>query len=451
MAGTPRPQTVSTKQQRIAELAEQMPDVVLTSVSHHIDVGWLEEAVRRTRRDGATGVDGQTAEEYAKDLEGNLQSLLNRAKSGQYRAPPVRRVHIPKGTGESRPLGIPTYEDKVLQRAVVMALEPIYEQDFMPFSFGFRPGRSAHQAIEQLRNGLMEMGGGWVVEVDIRGFFDALDHAQLREILHKRISDGVVLRLIGKWLNAGVLEDGRVERPETGSPQGGVISPLLANIYLHEVFDAWWVAAVQPRVRGRSLAVRYADDIVLAFNSKEDALRVLDVLHKRFARYGLTLHPDKTRLVPFRRPPRDSRDDDLPPGRRPGSFDFLGFTHYWGRSRRGKRVIRQKTAAKRLSRSARVIWQWCKRHRHWPLAEQQARLNRQLRGHYAYFGVTGNIRSLEQLYRHSQRSWHRWLSRRSQRGYITWSSFQQLLRRHPLARPRVVHSVMPALASEAAM
>lgn len=238
--GRPSLSDVSTKQQRIARIARQVP-VALTSLSHHIDLNWLYEAYRRTRKDGAPGVDGQTAKEYERELEANLQSLLDRAKSGErYKAPPVRRVYIPKGDGSTRPLGIPTFEDKVLQRAVVMAMEPVYEQDFLDCSYGFRPGRSAHQALETGWKRLMDMGGGWVLEVDIRKFFDTLDHRHLRDILDRRVRDGVIRRLIGKWLKAGVMESGSHIRPEAGTPQGGVISPLLANIYLHEVLDVWF-------------------------------------------------------------------------------------------------------------------------------------------------------------------------------------------------------------------
>lgn len=295
--------TVSTKQRRIATLARQSPQMGFTSLNHHVDLEWLYQAYQQTRKDGAAGVDGQTATDYGLDLEKNLQSLLNRAKSGTYRAPPVRRVHIPKGTGnDTRPLGIPTFEDKVLQRAVVMLLEPIYEQDFRDCSYGFRPGRSAHQALDALWQQTMRIGGGWILEVDIRKYFDKLDHAHLRSFLQHRVRDGVVLQLIGKWLRAGVLEEGALSYPESGSPQGGVVSPIVANVYLHDVLDTWFATEVQPRMIGRTFLIRYADDFVMGFSHEEDARRVMDVRPKRFGKYGLTLHPAKTRLVPFRRP-----------------------------------------------------------------------------------------------------------------------------------------------------
>jgi RNA-directed DNA polymerase len=290
MPGTPSPDPISTRRQRIAELARQSPQAAFTTLAHHIDIDWLLEAYRRTRKDGAVGVDGQTAEDYAVDLEGNLRSLLDRAKSGRYQAPPVRRVHIPKGTGpETRPIGIPTFEDKILQRAVAMILESVYEQDFLACSYGFRPGRSGHQALETLRDRLMELRGGFVIEIDIRKFFDTMDHRHLHAILRQRVRDGVLLRLIGKWLKAGVLEDGCLTHPESGSPQGGVVSPILSNAYLHEVLDTWFEQMVKPRLKGRAHLIRYADDAVLVFESEGDARRVLDVLPKRFGKYGVPI------------------------------------------------------------------------------------------------------------------------------------------------------------------
>lgn len=436
MPGTPGPDPISTRRWRIAELASRSPQAALTTLAHHIDIDWMFEAYRRTRKDGATGVDGQTAKGYAANLEGNLRSLLDRAKSGRYRAPPVRRVHIPKGTGsETSPIGIPTFEDKLLQRAVAMVLEAVYEQDFLECSYGFRPGRSAHQALDTLWHRLMEVGGGWVLEVDIRKFFDALDHRHLCAIVRRRVRDGVLLRLIGKWLKAGVLEEGRVTHPESGSPQGGVISPLLANAYLHEVLDTWFERTVKPRLKGRASLIRYADDAVPVFAREEGARRVLDVLPKRFGKYGLALHPEKTRLVPFQgiRPgaPPGPRDE------RPGTFDFLGFTHYWGRTRRGNWAVKRKTAKDRLRRSLASLTRWCREHRHMPIKEQWPILAAKLRGHFGYYGIPGNIASLGRFRYHARRAWREWLSRRSQRAPIPWEHFTELERRYPLPPARL--------------
>ena len=440
MKETSGSESVSTKLQRIAKLAKDSPSMSITTLAHHIDIDWLREAYRRTRKDGAKGVDGQSAAEYAANLEGNLAELLERAKSGTYRAPPVRRVHIPKGDGkQTRPIGIPTFEDKILQRAVSMALEAVYEQDFHDCSYGFRPGRSPHQALDALWKSVMAMGGGWVLEVDLRKFFDTLDHGHLREILRKRIRDGVLLRLIGKWLKAGVLDDRELVFPKEGTPQGGVISPLLANVYLHEVIDEWFAKDVQPRLKGRASLVRYADDFVMVFALEEDARRVLEVLPKRLERFGLALHPDKTRLLDFRPPDRRSDDDEGGPPSR--SFALLGFTHYWARSRKGRWVVKKKTAKDRLSRSLHRIRKWCRNHRHDPVRKQHRDLCRKLRGHYAYYGVTGNIVALSRFRHEVVRAWHKWLSRRSHSTPKTWDWMLRLLKSFPLPAPRIVHRV----------
>jgi RNA-directed DNA polymerase len=446
MAETPSSTTVCTRQQRIAELAQQAPQLGFTTLNHLIDRSWLYEAYLATRPDGAAGVDGQTCADFAANLPGNLQALEDRAKSGTYRAAPVRRVRIPKGMGnETRPLGIPTFADKVLQRAVVMALEPIYEQDFLDCSYGFRPGRSAHQALQSLWDQTMAMGGGWILEVDIRKFFDTLDHAQLRALLQQRVRDGVLLRLISKWLHAGVLEDGCLTYPEAGTPQGGVISPLLANVYLHYVLDVWFEQQVKPCLKGRAFLIRYADDFVMGFACEEDARRVLEVLPKRFGKYGLTIHPDKTRLVPFGRPRATSR---APGGAgAPGSFDLLGFTHYWGRSRRGVPVVKRRTSRSRLSRALRKIADWCRRHRHLPLREQQQTLGQKLRGHFAYYGITGNMEALQRFRHEVLRLWWQWLQRRTRGTRWVWSRFLAMLARYPLPAARVVHSVYSSAAN----
>jgi RNA-directed DNA polymerase len=407
-----------------------------------MDLPWLLEAYHRTRKNGATGVDGRTWDEYGENLEDNLLSLLDRAKSGRYTAPPVKRVHIPKAGSpeQTRPIGIPTLEDKVLQRAVMMLLEPIYEQDFVQGSYGFRPGRGAHQALEKLWKETMNTDGGWVLEVDISKFFDTLDHDHLRQFVQHRVRDGVLLRLIGKWLNAGVMEAGQLSYPESGSPQGGVISPLLANVYLHYVLDTWFEREVQPRLSGRAYLIRYADDFVIGFTNEKDAHRVKEVLPKRFERYGLQIHPEKTRLVRFNKPQDGQPKDRNHSSGKPESFDLLGFTHYWGRSLRGNWVVKRKTSDSRLSRGLRAINEWCRDHRHEPLAEQQQALSQKIRGHCAYYGITGNSGCLSAFRMWVARSWRYWLSRRNRERGMTWDRFNQMLGRYPLPAAVAIHS-----------
>jgi group II intron reverse transcriptase/maturase len=437
MARTSGRAVISTRQEKLAELARIEPKLVLTTLAQHIDTVWLGEAYRRTRKDGAAGVDGVTAAQYEAELGANLSSLLERFKSGRYRAPAVRRVHLPKpGTKKTRPIGIPTLEDKVLQRAVLMVLEPVYEQDFLDCSYGFRPGRSAHQALDVLWGGLMRMGGGWIIDLDIQSFFDDVDWSHLRDFLDQRVRDGVIRRAIGKWLNAGVMESGEVSHPDRGTPQGGVVSPLLSNLYLHEVLDVWFEREVKPRLRGRAFEVRFADDAALVFEREEDARRVLAVLSKRFAKYGLRLHPEKTRLVDFRSPPRAGGSGS----QRERSFVLLGFTHFWGRSRKGRWVVKRKTAKDRFSRALRAVGWWCRVHRHWCLRDQQAALSRKLQGHYAYYGITGNSRALARFRYEVERLWRKWLGRRSWHGRMTWERFNRLRDCYPLPPARVVHS-----------
>lgn len=434
MTESPSSQDISTKLERIANRAKEIRGASIMTLAHHIDVNWLHEAYRRTRKDGARGVDGQSAEQYEEQLEANLSSLLDRAQSGRYRAPPVRRVHIPKGDGtETRPIGIPTFEDKVLQRAVAMVISEVYEQEFHDFSYGFRPGRSAHQALQAVRTAAWRIKGGWIVEVDIRKFFDTVDHSHLREILHRRIGDRVLLRLIGKWLNAGVLEGLSLSYPDEGTPQGGVISPLLANIYLHDVLDEWFVRDVRPTLDGDAAMVRYADDLVVVFQHKQDAERFLDALPVRFGKYGLTLHPDKTRLVPFQCPDRVGNDHD-----RPGTFDFLGFTHYWALSRKNNWVVKQRTAKDRFSRALRRLREWCQWHRHDPLKTQHLTLTKKLNGHYAYYGITSNFDRIARFFDMAKQVWRKALARRSQQR-LPWWKMQKLLERFPLPAPRIVH------------
>jgi len=422
--------------------------MAFTNLAHHIDIEWLHLAYAQTRKDGAVGVDGQTAEAYEANLMANLQDLLNRAKSGTYVAPPVRRVHIPKAGSphETRPLGIPTFEDKILQRAALMVLEPVYETDFLDVSHGFRPGRGAHGALDALWKQAMKLGGDWIVDVDLRKFFDTIDHGHLREFLKRRVRDGVILRLIGKWLNAGVLEEGVLTNPETGTPQGGVVSPMLANLFLHYVLDEWFEQEVRPRLKGEAFLIRYADDFVIGVAREDDAERIMAVLPKRMSKYGLTVHPEKTRLVRFAPPESSSSQPKELQSQAPATFDFLGFTHYWGRARWGGWVVKRKTAKGRLKRALQALSNWCEENLHLPIEEQYQTLKQKLLGHYGYYGITGNFFSLQEFLEGARKTWKRWLSRRRRDGQISWNEFLRLEKRYRLPAARVVHSVMSSAA-----
>ncbi len=407
------PANLLTKWYWIVELARKKLGTALFSLNHVIDFEWMREAYIRTRKDGATGIDGVTAQEYEANLEANLRDLLERIKSGRYKAPPVRRTYIPKADGSQRPLGIPTFEDKVTQRAIAMVLEAVYEQDFRSCSYGFRPGRSAHQALRQLSGAITVRRQHWVLDVDVRKYFDSIPHSHLREILDQRVTDGVVRRMIDKWLNAGVLEEGNLHFANEGTPQGGVISPILSNIFLHHVLDEWFEDVVRPRLKGKATLVRFADDFVMTFETHQDAKRVMEVLGKRLGRFGLTLHPDKTRFIDFRR----QRHGGTPPDCKAQSFDFLGFTHSWGKSRKGKDVVRQTTAKSRFARSLAAVKDWCRTNRHRPAREQRAWLSAVLNGHYAYYGITGNYQRLQEYRYRVVKIWRKWLERRT-RGWL---------------------------------
>ncbi len=429
-------QPLSTQLQWIADKASTETDFIFHTLGYLIDEELLYAAYSRVRKDGAPGVDRMTAEEYAKDVHTRLHDLCDRLKSKRYRATAVKRVWIPKDDGLWRPLGIPIFEDKIVQRATFMLLEPIFEQDFYDFSYGFRPGKSAHDALRDLREQCNLCRVGWILDVDIKGYFDNIDHSLLLDLLHRRVKDGGIDRLIGKWLNAGILDGKELFYPEKGTPQGGVISPLLANIYLHYVLDEWWVKDVQSLLKGRCFLIRFADDYVLGFELESDAQRVLAVLPKRMEKYGLTVHPDKTQLVKFSKSARYAPKD-----RTNGTFDFLGFTHYRSMSRQGYWVIKRRTIRKRLKRALKRIHDWCKFNRHLPLWEQFDKLRRKLLGHYQYYGIRSNMRMLERVYQAVVHQWQKWLSRRSQkgRGLRVWSRFEKILARYPLPKPRIAH------------
>jgi group II intron reverse transcriptase/maturase len=408
-----------------------------TTLAHLIDEEFLKEAFKNIRKKAAAGVDGVTAKEYAAKLDANISDLYGRMRSGRYTAPPVRRVWLEKDDGKQRPIGIPALEDKILQGAVAMLLEAIYEQVFYACSYGFRRKHSAHQALGEIRERCMSMGIRWILDADITGYFDSIRRDLLREFLRKKMNDGTLLRFIGKWLNAGVMEEGKWTCPETGTPQGGVISPLLSNVFLHYVLDEWFEQQIKPRMRGRCFLIRFADDFIIGFELESDARRVMEVLPKRFDRFGLTIHPTKTKLIEFGRPSREQTS-----GKGKGTFDFLGLTHYWARSRQGYWVIKRKTRTKKMRVVCTAIWNWCKWNRHTPVKEQWKTLCQKLRGHYQYFGIRGNYKPMEVYFEYAERAWKTWLGRRHRNGYIDWDTFE---RHHrvifPLPKPRIVHGV----------
>jgi RNA-directed DNA polymerase len=429
-------QPVSPELQKVAERARNEPDGRFHSLAHLIDEMALRRAVGRQRANAAVGVDGITKERYEQNLTGNLKDLLERLKAKRYRHQPIRRVHIPKDNGKTRPLGISAFEDKVVQDAIREVMQAVYEQDFLDCSYGFRPKRSAHDAIRALHRCADRGECNWILEADIVSFFDSVDRTALREMLQKRLADGSLLRLIGKCLHVGVLDGAEFSTPDVGTAQGSILSPLLGNIYLHDALDEWFETVVRPRLRGRATLIRYADDFVIGFELREDADRVWDVLPKRMGRFGLSLHPDKTRLLDFRRPPRDQQS-----GKGPSSFDFLGFTLYWRRTLRCRWRLGCQTRRARLHRAMSSVSEWCRDHRHDSLAVQHAGLRSRFQGHLNYFGVNGNLRSVARLHDHTIRSWVKWLSRRSQRARLTWDRVKLLLERYPIPPPKIVVSI----------
>jgi group II intron reverse transcriptase/maturase len=373
----------------------------------YLDETWLEESYECLKKGKAVGIDGEGLADYGRNLQERVKDLLNRAKSGSYKAPPVRRVEIPKaGSRKMRPIGIPTTEDKVLQMGVHMLLEPVYENEFYDFSYGFRSGKSAHQALARIRDEIHTKRVNWIIDADIEKFFDTLCHQKLKGILRQRVNDGVITRLISKWLKAGYMSSGQLTRSTEGTPQGGIISPLLANIYLHEVLDKWFVEQVQPMLKHESFIVRYADDFILGFHKEQDARRVMKVLSQRFQKYGLKIHPEKTRLVRFKHP-------QYGPDGQSETFDFLGFNHHWARNQNGKYVVRRKTAKSRMARSLKAINQWCRLNRHRKMSEQIEAMKKKLRGHYAYYGIRGNHKCLTNFRYHAMYIWYCWLCRRT--------------------------------------
>src|ERR1700730_9158100 len=428
---------MSTDIDRLSELAKEDPKRQFFSIAHLITPEKMYAAFLSLRKEASAGIDGVTYAEYEVDAARNIRQLHRRLKEGKYRAQPLRRVYIPKGNGKLRPISIPALEDKIAQKAMVELLSPIYEQDFLDCSYGFRPKRGQHQALDEVGRVICTRPSGWILKIDITRERAPTVREQLIEMIEKRVNDGSVLRLIQKWIKIGVIEEGRLLMSETGTGQGQPISPLLANIYLHHVLDKWFEEVVKPRLKGEAHEIRFADDAILCFEHKEDAEKVKEVLTKRFSRFGLTLHPEKTRLVEFG---RYAAGNAKKQGKKPQTFDFLGFTYMCARSRKGKFTVHVKTIGKRLRRGLKVITEWCQKHRQEPVDAQQKTLNAKLRGHYQYYGRPTNYRSLQQFYRGVRRIWKQGLSRRTRGRWLTWERYDQILRQHPLLLPRIMHS-----------
>ena len=428
-------ETMSTVEMQIAKRSKEHPKEALTNLHSFIDIEMLHESFASLNKKGASGVDGQTWNDYEEQREERIPQLLAAFKSGRYRAPAIRRVYIPKGDGKMRPLGLPTVEDKLLQTAVMRVLTPIYEQVFYDFSYGFRPGKSQHQALGKLFEEVSFKGKRYIIDADMKNYFGSINHQCLRDFLDQRIKDGVVRRQINKWLKAGILEEGRLTYSKEGTPQGGSISPLLSNIYLHYVLDEWFKERIQPLLKGKSFIIRYADDFLLGFTDKEDANRVMKVLPKRLGKYGLTLNSEKTRLI-------ELTDEG---GKKGKTFDFLGFTHFIGKSRKGIPVLQRKTSSKKFNMSLKNMNEWLRNNRHKPIREIIYALNQKLRGHYSYYGITFNMRKIHSYYLQIKRMLYKWINRRGGKRIWNWESYTKLVEEwNPLEQPKIYHTSLLA-------
>jgi RNA-directed DNA polymerase len=426
---------METRLEGIAAKARKETNLKFTSLCHHVTRGLIWESLCNIPHDSAPGVDGITVDEAKKGFGSWIEQMLQSMHRKGYKAPPVRRAWIPKpGKTVKRPLGVPCVADRALQRSVSTVLSSIYEQDFLPCSFGGRPNLSAHHALATLNEIISGKKVSWVLEADLKNFFGSLDHGWLLRFVEHRVGDPRIISLIKRWLKAGVMEDGKLHSSETGTPQGGSISVLLSNIYLHYVLDLWFEKVVKPKLRGEAYLVRYIDDFVVCFQFRSDALRFQDALVKRLGRFSLELKPTKTRLVEFGRfVLRHAKAR----GRKLETIYFLGFTHYCTRNRKGNFMVGRKTEKDRLRRSLQNLRSLMREIRHYSLTEQSEKINQVLRGHYAYYGVGGNLKSLQKIYRFTQRYWRRMLSSRSQKSYITWERFQFLKSIFPLQRPKI--------------
>jgi len=422
---------VSTNELQIAERARKYKGEALTNLHQFITEFHLKQSYQNLNKSSSSGIDGKIWYDYGK--ESRFEGLLGEFKSGKYKAPCLRRTYVPKGKTGKRPIGIPTIEDKVLQESVRRALTPVYEEEFKPFSYGYRKKHSPHQAIEYMFKEVSFKGLHYIIDADIKNYFGSIGHGILREFLDRRVKDGVIRKMIDKRLKAGILEDGQITYPEEGTPQGGVISPLLSNIYLHYVLDVWFTEEIQPLLSGKSFMLRFADDFVMGFASATDAERVMQVLPKRFGKYKLELHPEKTKIVNL----------NSKRGEGDRSFDFLGFTHYLGKSRKGKMVLKRKTSSKKLTLAISKTDDWIKYNRHKKLKSLMYDLNDKLRGHFNYYDITFNSKSINSYYNQVERSLHKWLNRRGGKPSWNWDRLKKLINEWmPLFKPKIYHSYL---------
>lgn len=418
-----------TKFSCIAQKAKENPEEEFTSLAHHLSFEYLLSSFSKLRKSAASGIDKVKVRDYEQSLSANLDTLHTKLRTKTYKAPDIRRVWIDKDNGKQRPLGISTTEDKIVQKSVTDLLNLIYEQDFYDFSYGFRPGHNAHQALTSLREQCMRRNIKWILDADIQGCFDHFDHSILRELLTQRVKDKSILRLINLWLKAGIIDGNSLHRNRQGTPQGNIISPLLSNVYLHYVLDQWLDKTVRPLLKGEMFIVRYADDFIIGFEYKEDAQRVNQTLPKRMQKYGLTIHPEKSQLIRF----------EGKKGEKTPTFDFLGFTHYWGISKRSNPVVKRRTSKKKLQKAIKNLSETCRQNKHMRLKDQCKLLSSKLRGMYQYYGIKSNFNALYHLYRTTYRAWFKWLNRRSQKKSYTWEGFKELMRIFVLPRPRIIH------------
>jgi len=427
-----------TKSALLSERARQEPQLQFTSLAHLLDVDFLRGCYFELGRDRASGIDGVSWQDYGKQLDENLENLVERMKAKRYKPQPAKRVYVPKNNDEKRPLGLPALEDKIVQRGIARILEAIYEVDFLDCSYGFRPKRGCHQALNAVDKTIMTKPINHVIEADIKGFFDNVSHPWMMKFLQVRIKDPSFLLLISRFLKAGYMDAGEFVSTERGTPQGGNLSPALSNVFLHYVLDLWFEKKIRPQARGACYLVRYADDFVCMVQYQDDAQYIEQALRDRFATFGLELHAEKTRTIRFGRYERENAQRQQ---RKANTFDFLGFTHFCGTSRKGKFIVGRQTSRKKFRQKCQEMNDWLRRIRnHKKAKDWWPTLAAKLRGHYHYYGVSGNMRSLNRFYHMTVRLTRKWLNRRSQRKRFYWKGFISYLKHYPLPRPRIAHN-----------